>query len=278
MPGKLRKSRSRNNNNNRPASRQSRKRKTPKGKGKARKTTRRRSKRGGMFGRKGPKSDSPEKKALDLFMTLIIFYCLVKKHNAINESKTYFKNLSNIKYVNTKNETVTIITTILGTWGEGWDIYNDESLAPGDLDTIINAMPMLDVVKTLQRILDVSHVEATYIEYDEMSSGVQRLQASGLRKPIKTELQNKLETCTNYYTLLRVAVNDALKIFKNEKFQQSTEMKALITELVGAEKARNLAQIYEALDNLMKKNYNKSKDFFSAINNDGLKEQICGIK
>ena len=47
MPGKLRKSRSRNNNN-RPASKQSRKRKTPKGKGKARKTTRRRVKRGGV--------------------------------------------------------------------------------------------------------------------------------------------------------------------------------------------------------------------------------------
>ena len=47
MPAKLRKSRSRNNNN-RPASKQSRKRKTPKGKGKARKTTRRRVKRGGV--------------------------------------------------------------------------------------------------------------------------------------------------------------------------------------------------------------------------------------
>lgn len=93
MPGKLRKSRSRNNNNNRAAPKQSRKRKTPKGKGNANgksksgKRSRRRVKRGGMFGAKKDKKDN-ERLAFCYFMYLVIinFYLNLRKKYTYNFS------------------------------------------------------------------------------------------------------------------------------------------------------------------------------------------------
>ena len=162
MPGKLRKSRSRNvtKSNNRPAYRQSRKRKTPKNnvsKGKARKTTRRRSKRGGMFGiRKSGSPDSPEKKALDLFMKVFTFYFLIIKNGAIKESYSagrdvgsapFFdgKKLRDIKYTDSETKPNNIYSDELELWRLNRVKYHN-----GNLKVIIDAMPDLDFVKTLE--------------------------------------------------------------------------------------------------------------------------------
>lgn len=244
MPGKLRKSRSRNvtKSNNRPASRQSRKRKTPKGKGKARKTTRRRVKRGGMFGRKKDhqqsthKEPTDEKEALEQFLLHVIYHFLITKYDA--DPQTLGRglteaNLEKIQYKNKQDQIKLITKGIINTTvSPGED--------PSEHINVQKAMPGLDIRETI-----LYH--------------------------FKTEDNS---SCITLFNNLYASAKGVYDFYKDEEISYGDSMNSLIkqlTKLVEDKEMLNLTNLNDLV-----KQHLKSGDLF--LYKAEPKKLLCGIK